>query len=230
MVVLLDSSIKNEAAISAMFECEPNEIPHALDKVRISAYSQADSKQPKSFELGASVPSKLTPSEQDAVIIVNFNPEDQVHYLHEDHSWINAKVVKYDQKEYHPLDFLDRTLTIKVREDKAESSEPDDSDSDGCQGDADTTKVSPMQVVKLLTFSQKQSLWGKGSSPYASPVSLASVPTESASELHKWVQGIFESRLFMSYGDILPELSMSCLLYTSPSPRDATLSRMPSSA
>ena len=213
MVVLLDSSIKNEAAISAMFECEPNEIPHALDKVRISAYSQADSKQPKSFELGASVPSKLTPSEQDAVIIVNFNPEDQVHYLHEDHSWINAKVVKYDQKEYHPLDFLDRTLTIKVREDKAESSEPDDSDSDGCQGDADTTKVSPMQVVKLLTFSQKQSLWGKGSSPYASPVSLASVPTESASELHKWVQGIFESRLFMSYGDILPELSMRLLVH-----------------
>ena len=29
---------------------------------------------------------------------------------------------------------------------------------------------------------------------------------------------------------ILKELAESCLLYTSPSPRDATLSRMPSSA
>ena len=28
----------------------------------------------------------------------------------------------------------------------------------------------------------------------------------------------------------LPERSLDCLLYTSPSPRDATLSRMPSSA
>ena len=30
--------------------------------------------------------------------------------------------------------------------------------------------------------------------------------------------------------EILAELSIHCLLYTSPSPRDATLSRMPSSA
>ena len=30
--------------------------------------------------------------------------------------------------------------------------------------------------------------------------------------------------------DPVPKLSKSCLLYTSPSPRDATLSRMPSSA
>ena len=29
---------------------------------------------------------------------------------------------------------------------------------------------------------------------------------------------------------LLPELFSTCLLYTSPSPRDATLSRMPSSA
>ena len=32
------------------------------------------------------------------------------------------------------------------------------------------------------------------------------------------------------FGDRHPVLSYSCLLYTSPSPRDATLSRMPSSA
>ena len=35
--------------------------------------------------------------------------------------------------------------------------------------------------------------------------------------------------LIIQGGD-LPQLAMTCLLYTSPSPRDATLSRMPSSA
>ena len=32
------------------------------------------------------------------------------------------------------------------------------------------------------------------------------------------------------HSGILPNIHMTCLLYTSPSPRDATLSRMPSSA
>ena len=39
----------------------------------------------------------------------------------------------------------------------------------------------------------------------------------------------FRSSIIDREGDILAK-SVSCLLYTSPSPRDATLSRMPSSA
>ena len=34
----------------------------------------------------------------------------------------------------------------------------------------------------------------------------------------------------VAFGTSAPELVITCLLYTSPSPRDATLSRMPSSA
>ena len=43
-----------------------------------------------------------------------------------------------------------------------------------------------------------------------------------------------ERRGYLSAGPFVPEVVMEhpevCLLYTSPSPRDATLSRMPSSA
>ena len=44
-------------------------------------------------------------------------------------------------------------------------------------------------------------------------------------------QGKFaEEHLIKPYYAVLKQWSESCLLYTSPSPRDATLSRMPSSA
>ena len=42
-------------------------------------------------------------------------------------------------------------------------------------------------------------------------------------------KSIFPGIYKVFYGDLQP-LYVSCLLYTSPSPRDATLSRMPSSA
>ena len=49
------------------------------------------------------------------------------------------------------------------------------------------------------------------------------------------LQNYIERAVIMSDGneltsDLLPTRVMGCLLYTSPSPRDATLSRMPSSA
>ena len=44
-----------------------------------------------------------------------------------------------------------------------------------------------------------------------------------------WRQG-FEVGGVIFSGDLNPDNFLSCLLYTSPSPRDATLSRMPSSA
>ena len=49
--------------------------------------------------------------------------------------------------------------------------------------------------------------------------------------VHQAVKGLAEaqSRL-QAFVDDLPTVMIICLLYTSPSPRDATLSRMPSSA
>ena len=41
---------------------------------------------------------------------------------------------------------------------------------------------------------------------------------------------IFIGIYWQNYGWVAPDMNISCLLYTSPSPRDRTRSRMPSSA
>ena len=46
--------------------------------------------------------------------------------------------------------------------------------------------------------------------------------------IHEWVLSCFER--IKEQEDIVKACIYFCLLYTSPSPRDATLSRMPSSA
>ena len=45
-------------------------------------------------------------------------------------------------------------------------------------------------------------------------------------ELDAWVEGVHQGVV----AEVSPSQVWGCLLYTSPSPRDATLSRMPSSA
>ena len=52
---------------------------------------------------------------------------------------------------------------------------------------------------------------------------LRGAPVEATGEV------IFNTSM-TGYQEILTDPSYNCLLYTSPSPRDATLSRMPSSA
>ena len=51
---------------------------------------------------------------------------------------------------------------------------------------------------------------------------------------HLFTHAFFKALLFLGSGSVIHAVSdeqdISCLLYTSPSPRDATLSRMPSSA
>ena len=48
--------------------------------------------------------------------------------------------------------------------------------------------------------------------------------------LHSDADAVFDQVIEMDAGEIAPQVTWGCLLYTSPSPRDATLSRMPSSA
>ena len=82
-----------------------------------------------------------------------------------------------------------------------------------------------------LAFTQIEKQFGKGSimklGKAESLKGIQVVPTGSISLDHALgVGGVPRGRVIEIYG---PEGS-GCLLYTSPSPRDATLSRMPSSA
>ena len=48
--------------------------------------------------------------------------------------------------------------------------------------------------------------------------------------LHRGTEKLIENKTYMQAVPYFDRLDYVCLLYTSPSPRDATLSRMPSSA
>ena len=63
--------------------------------------------------------------------------------------------------------------------------------------------------------------------PYITPVTKKSLPLGNSSAGRSWEKKFENMRGRPSIGF---ELSADCLLYTSPSPRDRTRSRMPSSA
>ena len=71
----------------------------------------------------------------------------------------------------------------------------------------------------------------KGSKADSSKVSALS-PREIVSELDRYVIGQKEAKkaVAVALRNRWRRQALTCLLYTSPSPRDATLSRMPSSA
>ena len=77
------------------------------------------------------------------------------------------------------------------------------------------------------------SLRARGGQPTEVPAGLEECHSAKGSVIRSWlweVPGFRRWRVSrMDAGDSLQVLN-SCLLYTSPSPRDATLSRMPSSA
>ena len=66
------------------------------------------------------------------------------------------------------------------------------------------------------------------------PISIAQINHDKTGAVLKTEQGEFTSKLLIAadgYNSMVRRKSgITCLLYTSPSPRDATLSRMPSSA
>ena len=56
------------------------------------------------------------------------------------------------------------------------------------------------------------------------------VEEKRAGMLGKWKEKFAYKATYQTLIEVLLAIGKSCLLYTSPSPRDATLSRMPSSA
>ena len=88
-----------------------------------------------------------------------------------------------------------------------------------------TTVLNHPQLGRLeLTADQLKPATTKP--PWTSSVSAGVIGNEKDGENSLSVSFTGKTR----YKDDQQKLSLSCLLYTSPSPRDATLSRMPSSA
>ena len=75
-------------------------------------------------------------------------------------------------------------------------------DEPGVSNHADFKVVSPMQVFKILTTHQRKSLWGEGTSPFACPVILASVPFKDFTSLEQWLHYVFDSQFISSYSEL----------------------------
>ena len=164
---LIDNEIKNTGPIAAIFECSPNEIPQTLTREHIFEYSQDDAPSAKAITIGTHIPwSRLDPKE--SLVVMNFDPEDPVRCVCEDGSLINAEVVTFREGQ---SGILDSAVTIKIKEveDSAEN----------CDHLID---VSPLRIFKVLTGPQKRSLWTGTTSPYASPLSLETVPINESDE------------------------------------------------
>ena len=156
---LMDNEIRNQGPIAAVFGCYPNEIPQTLTREQIQEYSEDDHQVIKAVKIGSEVPWSEFPA-QEALLILNFDDEDPVHYINENGTLINAEVVKGCQ-----VGLLEKKIIIKFKETE--------------EDDEDKVSVSPLQVFKVLTASQKKSLWSGTSSPYASPVALATLPAHA---------------------------------------------------
>ena len=156
---LMDNEIRNQGPIAAVFGCYPNEIPQTLTREQIQEYSEDDHQVIKAVIIGSEVPWSEFPA-QEALVILNFDDEDPVHYINENGTLINAEVVKGCQ-----VGLLEKKIIIKFKETE--------------EDDEEKVSVSPLRVFKVLTASQKKSLWSGTSSPYASPVALATLPAHA---------------------------------------------------
>ena len=199
---LVNNEIRDLTPIAAAFSCEPSFISQILNRHSISSYTLADDKNANTITVGTAVSwGKLNP--QDSLIVLNFDPEDPVRYVREDGSLINAEIVKckpIDHSKMHQFELLEPTLTIKVQEDDKASEHSNDTtdseDPDDAAASASTIDVSPIQVFKLLSIPQRKSLWGEGTSQFACPVVLASIPFSDFTLLEKWLHIVLESPPF----------------------------------
>ena len=171
---LIDNEIKNMGPIAAVFECSPNMIPQVLTREQVFEYSEMDNEITKAIRIGTSEPwNNFSPNE--SLIVLNFDPEDPIRYISEDGSLINAEIVRGGQ-----CGLLETNIAIRVKEnDKIDADEPESA--------TNFKTVSPIQVFKVLTAPQKRSLWSGDTSPYASPVALATIPSDDPSEIEQWL-------------------------------------------
>ena len=95
----------------------------------------------------------------------------------------------------------------------------------------------PTQLKEKVSLHDKNTVFRTTKKEFTLVNFFNSDCSSCVTKLKSWAKHIKENEiekdldfLFIGYGKSLPFLDYICLLYTSPSPRDATLSRMPSSA
>ena len=82
-------------------------------------------------------------------------------------------------------------------------------DSDHCGGktidynDPAILRVSPVNIFRMISVSQRRSLWGGATSPFACPVALAKVPTDSRASFEQWIEDFYGSQLFTSHSGLI---------------------------
>ena len=187
---LINNEIRNLGPITAIFECYPQDIPLVLTREQIHEYTEEDDQITKAVRIGTTEPwGSFSPHE--SLVVLNFTPEDPVVYVSEDGSLINAEIVAGRASGQ-----LETDITIRVKEkDESDENEPESE-----------RTVSPLQVFKVLTAAQKRSLWKGDTSPFASPVALATIPSDDPAEIEEWFIKMKQS-LFSPH----PELVQSIL-------------------
>ena len=187
---LINDEIRNLGPIAAIFECYPQDIPQVLTREQIHEYTEEDNQITKAVRIGTTEPwGSFSPHE--SLVVLNFAPEDPVVYVSENGSLINAEIDAGGASGR-----LETDITIRVKED-------DESGENELESER---TVSPLQVFKILTAAQKRSLWKGDTSPFASPVALATIPSDDPAEIEEWFIEMKQS-LFSPH----PELVQSIL-------------------
>ena len=60
-------------------------------------------------------------------------------------------------------------------------------------------RVSPMKIFRMISVSQRRSLSGVATSPFACPVALATVPVDSRASFEQWIEDFYNSQLFTTH-------------------------------
>ena len=243
---LLNNEIKNAVPIAAVFECLPRDIPEVLSREQVCEYIQDSTPSQKQFNIGSPVPWKHVAPQDSLVVLNFNPGDSVYYICDDGSLINAEVVRHKVSRNSDPFELLTPSVLIRVKEnqDRFEIAGDDDggsgSDSDEYYSasesvgdksgdehsdlddetvsDDDSTNlaVSPMQVISILSVSQRKSLWHGYSSPYACPLTLASIPVEERVSLEQWLVDLYRSPQFNSHSQrmqLLMSLRLLAQLY-----------------
>ena len=183
---ILHGTITNTSLIADIFECDPAKISTVLTKSHVSPYNPSSLPTTHQHKIGDNVCMDQL-FHEDLLIIIDYVPEEIVLYCSGYQNTLEyAEVVECCT----PDNVYDKSVKIKAL---VHCTSEDDDDSECVL----TYKVSPLQVFKIFTTSQRKALMSTQSSKFATPLSMMEAPSNS-SEIEVWLEEILQSRLIQS--------------------------------